>query len=89
MLAATERLGWSDCDKKIIFEQDGEKVASLAVDPAEIPYSCLVSCDIFLKKNQKIRMTDYSSSGKLWSRSDRVAVWLPVRFVKCKKHIRK
>lgn len=84
MLAATERLGWSDCDEKIIFEQDGEKVASFAVDSTEIPYNCLVSCDILLKNNQKVRMTDYGSSGKLWSRSDRIAVWLSVRFIKYK-----
>lgn len=85
MLAAAERLGWRDGDEKVIFEPNGGVVASLAVDRAEIPYPCLVSCDVLLGNDQRIRMTDYASSGKLWSGSDRIAVWLPARFEKYKR----
>lgn len=84
MLAATERLGWNDFSKSVIYEQDGDNILSSEIDHDEIPYPCLVSCDVLLENDQKIRMTDYASSGKLWSRSDRIAVWLPARFEKYK-----
>ena len=85
MLAAAERLGWNPTRKADVLARDGDAVRSDAVDPAEIPYPCLVSCDVFFGKNKTVRMTDYASAGKLWSSSDRFAVWLPARFLKAEE----
>ena len=80
MLAAAERLGWDPDLDSLISTEDGGAIPALAVDSSEIPYPCMVACDLLVGEQSRLRLTDYASAGKQWSSTDRLAVWLPARF---------
>lgn len=76
MLAQDSRLGY-DIDEPICvnINEDGYVNTSLA-DVVEIPFEHMLAVNADLKDTGYIRLIDYASAGKLWSKKSKLAVWI-------------
>lgn len=76
VLAAENRLGYNvDNAFDILVGADGYVDVSLPqVDKA--PYKHLIEVEVPLKNGMSMRLTDYSSAGKLWNEKSKMAAWI-------------
>jgi len=76
ILAQENRLGYSvDDPVDIIVEPDGS-VATLIPEQDVAPYPHIVELLVPLSSGEYMRVTDYSSAGKLWSEESKMAAWM-------------
>lgn len=75
MLAQENRLGYSVDDAVDIKVNDDRYVDVLLTDK-DVPYNCVVKADVPLSNGEYMTLTDYSSTGKLWTKKSKMAVWI-------------
>lgn len=76
MLAQDSRLGYSlDDASDIDVDADGYVDIKLG-NEKDAPYKAMVSAKVPLKNGGDMALTDYSSTGKLWSDEAKAAVWI-------------
>ena len=74
MLAQDNRLGYSVDDAvEIKVNEDGFVDIK---DTDDVPYEYIVKAEVPLKDGTFMKVTDYSSAGKLWTEESKMAVWI-------------
>ena len=74
MLAQDNRLGYSvDTPVNIVVNSDGYVDVKLSHTDA---YPCIYAAEIPLSDGNTMKVTDYSSAGKLWTDESKMAVWM-------------
>ena len=78
-LATDRRLGRNPNRAVKLSLHSGESVRSCQVDPRRIPYPCMNACIVKLPE-EEVLLTDYASTGRLWSKESESAAWIPAEF---------
>lgn len=74
MLAQDNRLGYSVDDAvEVKVNEDGYVDIK---DTDDVPYEYIVKAEVPLKDGTFMKVTDYSSAGKLWTEESKMAVWI-------------
>lgn len=74
MLAQDNRLGYST-DEGIEVKVNADGYVDVE-DADDIPYEYIVKANVPLKDGTFMKVTDYSSAGKLWTEESKIAVWM-------------
>ena len=75
MLAQENRLGY-DVESPVDISINETGYVDAIETNKEIPYACIVKCDIPTTDGDYMTVTDYSSAGKLWTEENKMAVWM-------------
>ena len=76
MLAKENRLGYDvEAAMDLKINADGTVDTEL-IDNSEIPYTCILGVKVPLNDGSSVKLSDYSSAGKLWTEENKMAVWL-------------
>lgn len=75
MLAQDNRLGYS-VDDAISVKVNDEGFVDVEITDEEIPFKSIVKAKVPLANGKYMTVTDYSSSGKLWTEQSKMAVWM-------------
>lgn len=76
MLAQDSRLGYSLDDAANISINSDRFVDSELINENKIPFKSIIAVEVPLKSGDKMLLTDYGSSGKLWNDTSKTAVWI-------------
>ena len=75
MLAQDNRLGYS-VDDAVLVDVNWDGYVDVSLSDEKAPYESIVYANVPLVDGEFMKMTDYSSAGKLWNEESKMAVWI-------------
>ncbi len=75
MHAQDNRLGYS-VDNAVLVDVNWDGYVDVSLSDEKAPYESIVYANVPLVDGEFMKMTDYSSAGKLWNEESKMAVWI-------------